>query len=392
MKMTEKINQKIDQIFPELVKLRREIHQHPELSWKEFETTDRVENFLQTHGYSKFTRPLETGLICDLVNYPHAETLAIRADLDALPISDAKKVEYRSRKSGVSHACGHDVHTAIVCGIAAVLKSVPRRFPANLRFIFQPAEEPIPTGAPKMVEKGALNGVKVMWGMHVEPVLPVGTISLTKGWVNAQSIRLKWEIKGRGGHSARPHQTADPLWAGTSLVQQCYQSAYRQWSRPDFPVILSFTKFSSGNAYNAIPDTAVLEGTLRLTSAEKRDEILDQIKAINRTIQAVNGVKIKFIALLGSPPVVNDAGVVEKLDEKLQKSRYSDLRVLRDFRSMGGDDFGYYSAIVPSAMVRFGVGQGKNPPGLHTGMFDVPEEVIKIALRFFVEQVLEWNT
>jgi amidohydrolase len=390
MKSSSFLKKTIDGIYPELVALRREMHQFPELAWQEVETTKRVERFLRDQNFTSFRYPLETGLICDLIRKENTETVAFRADLDALPIQDEKKVPYRSKNSGVCHACGHDVHTAIVCGIAGVLNSIQETLPVNVRFVFQPAEEPIPTGAPKMIEKGALKGVDTIWGLHIEPNLPLGTVSLTSGWVNAQCNRLKWEILGKGGHSARPHQAIDPLWAGIQLIQQMYQTAYHHWSEPDYPLVMSFTKFESGSAYNAIPDTALLEGTLRLTKQEKWADILDQLKKINRSIETSTAVKIKFDKFMGAPPVVNDPILISKFLE-ITKKEISDVMYQSDFRSLGGDDFGYYSTIIPAAMIRFGVGQSENPPGLHTGLFDVNEEVIKIGVRFFVLQLLNWH-
>jgi len=378
-------------IFPKLVELRRNLHMFPELAWKEHRTTEKIVQFLEGMGFTDIQKPLETGLYSDLIQSPDLNMVALRADIDALPIADEKDVAYRSRHDGVCHACGHDVHTAVVCGVAAVLSHLKANLPVNVRFLFQPAEEPIPTGAPKFIEKGVLEGVNEVWGLHMEPALPLGTVNLTEGWVNAQNVRLKWEIQGKGGHSARPHQAIDPLWAGVRLVDQAYQLAYRQWTQPEFPVILSFTRFHSGTAYNALPDSSILEGTLRLTDPGSREEYLNQLRELNISLERTTGVQIRFTTLNGAPPVVNDTGIIRRFLHNMTELQKYGMVVEQNFRSMGGDDFGYYGEQLPTAMVRFGVREGKNWPQLHSGKFDVPEKVIEIAVRFFVWQILSWR-
>jgi len=308
-------------IFPKLVELRRNLHMFPELAWKEHRTTEKIVQFLEGM----------TGLYSDLIQSPDLNMVALRADIDALPIADEKDVAYRSRHDGVCHACGHDVHTAVVCGVAAVLSHLKANLPVNVRFLFQPAEEPIPTGAPKFIEKGVLEGVNEVWGLHMEPALPLGTVNLTEGWVNAQNVRLKWEIQGKGGHSARPHQAIDPLWAGVRLVDQAYQLAYRQWTQPEFPVILSFTRFHSGN----------------------------QLRELNISLERTTGVQIRFTTLNGAPPVVNDTGIIRRFLHNMTELQKYGMVVEQNFRSMGGDDFGYYGEQLPTAMVRFGVREGR---------------------------------
>ena len=381
----------LQQLLPQLIEFRRDLHRHPELGWEEFRTTGKIESFLSAFPNLQLRKPMETGLVADLPGQSERPRVLLRADIDALPLVDEKKVPYRSVTVGVCHACGHDVHTTVVLGTAAILARMAGELPVPLRFVFQPAEEPIPSGAPRMIEQGILEGVQNALGLHVEPSLPVGTVSLTPGWVNAQSIRLDWTLRGSGGHSARPHLAADPLWAGTELVQQVYQLAYRKWNRSDFPVVVTFTRFQSGEAYNAIPKSAELVATLRLTDEQVREGILADLEEIQRRIRKTTGVRFRRRTLVGAPPVHNHPGLVRRLQQRLAGWKDQSFRLTDSMRSMGGDDFGWYARAVPSVMVRFGAATARGAAALHTGNFDVPEEVIPLAVRFFVRQLLQWE-
>ncbi len=385
------IEQYLNNIIPEVLNLRRELHRSPELAWQEIATTDRITQFLQKHNYANIQKPLTTGLFVDKIADPSQQLIALRADIDALPIQDEKKVDYHSRIPGVSHACGHDAHISVVCGVAAVVNAMGRKLPVNLRFIFQPAEEPIPSGAPRMIEGGALEGVHNALGLHVDPTFPIGTVGLTSGWVNAQSVKLSWKIIGSGGHSARPYQASDPLWAATQLVNMVYEISGRRWSRPEYPSVITFTRFHSGEAYNAIAENAELMATLRLTDTERLRSVVAELEDLHRFLEKRHGVRIQFEHLAGSPPVLNDKRVIDKLSKGLEHFQPNIFNVEQGYRSMGGDDFGWYSKMIPSAMIRFGI-SGKNPaPALHTGTFDVPDKAIKLAVLFFVYQLFLWK-
>jgi len=319
-------------------------------------------------------------------------TVALRADIDALPVPDEKDVPYRSQNEGICHACGHDVHTAVMCGVAALLNRLETPLPVNVRFLFQPAEEPIPSGAPRFIEAGVLEGVDSIWGLHMEPSLPLGTVGLTRGWVNAQSIRLEWKLRGSGGHSARPHLTANPITAGAALLMQASQQATSEWNQPDKPVVLAFTRFISGESYNVIPKEAAITATLRITDPEAKAPLLEKLASLTRHIAGGSEVEAEFTYHAGAPPVINHPDIVGKFIRNLEQSGLGEFRIERNFRSMGGDDFGWYAQALPAALVRFGIAsEGKEAPGLHTGKFDVLEEVIKLAVLFFVIQVLNWG-
>lgn len=386
------IRNRIENLLPELILLRRHLHQTPELGWQEYKTTEKIWTFLKEKGIKKLVRPLKTGVVAEIINNPKAAFIGIRADIDALPIQDEKTVEYHSQIDGVSHACGHDIHTAILCGIAATMRYYQNRIPFNLRFIFQPAEEPIPSGAPKLIESGVLDNIKTMWALHVEPALQLGLIGLTAGWVNAQSIKLEWEIQGISGHSARPHLARNPINAGIRLVEKIIKYVEERKSDTQYPTVLAFTNFKSrGEAYNAIPDKVVIGATLRLTDTTLKDNFLWELESINRTVETENGVKLNFNFIAGSPPVLNDSAVIDKFHCNLQQLNIPDFQLVNHQRSMGGDDFGWYSQKVPSALVRFGVGLNNQSPAVHTGLFDAPDGVIPLAILFFLSQIFLWE-
>jgi amidohydrolase len=388
----EKLSKIIDEVYPGLVSLRRSLHQEPEIGFQEFQTTQKIIRLLNSLGRMEITQPLSTGLVANLRFSEHLPWIAIRADIDALELTDLKQVSYCSQRPGICHACGHDVHTAILCGIAAVLLREEWQVPVNVRLIFQPAEEPIPSGAPLMIEKGVLDEIQTVWSMHVEPLLPLGTVGLSAGWVSAQSNKLEWKLIGKSAHSAHPHLGYNPILAGQRIIQLLQETSAELWHTPDYPVVLVFTQFRAENiAYNTIPEKAYLAATLRITNLAEWEKYFSDISRINSRCKAETGVNVLFTANRGSPPVFNDVKIVQRFRQNLILSESLDF-VLEDvYRSMGGDDFGWFCQHVPAAMVRFGISQGETAPALHTGMFDVPESIISTAVLFFLYQIFLWS-
>jgi len=388
----QKLKKIIDHVFPDLVSLRRSLHQEPEAGFQEYKTTEKIIHFLQSLGGLEISRPLPTGVVTNLQFRDHLPWIAIRADIDALELDDLKQVSYRSQRPGICHACGHDVHTTVLCGIAAVLLKEKWPIPVNVRLIFQPAEEPVPSGAPLMIEKGVLQNIQTIWSLHVEPMLPLGTVGLTAGWVNAQSNKLEWELIGKSAHSARPQLGSNPILAGQKIIHLLQEASERQWISPEFPVVLTFTQFQTENvAYNVIPAWAKLGATLRITEPENWETYLEEVRRINALIEIETGVKIHLQVHQGSPPVYNDHKIIQRFLQNLTVTKAVDVLPEDDYRSMGGDDFGWYSQHTPAAMVRFGTSQGNVTPALHTGMFDVPETIIQTAILFFLGQIFLWS-
>ena len=377
----------VDGVFERIIEFRKDLHRHPELSWQEFRTTQKIKEMLQEFGVAKISAPLETGLIADFVFDPAAPFILLRADIDALPLRDEKKAPYRSQNPGVCHACAHDAHTAVMLGTALVLQKQKISLPFNLRFVFQPAEEPIPSGAPKMIEAGALENVCYALGLHMEPRLPLGSIALTPGWVNMQSIRLDLILSGPGGHSARPHESADLIWIASRIVQDGYQMVYRGINLLDSAVILTFTEIEARRGYNVIPNKLTLTGTLRLSDPQKKDIFLNRFKKRLKQLENETGCKILFEYREGAPAIYNEPQFIKRLQQNLQEDFWLPAQLVTDFRTPGGDDFSYYCQEIAGAMVRFGVRTVNMTSSLHEGSFDVHPEAIRLAIAFFLHEI-----
>jgi amidohydrolase len=379
----------LDDLLKELIKLRHSLHSEPELGWQEYETTEKIIKFLKKYNYQQFSRPLETGLIVDYHSNKNLPFIAFRADIDALPIQDEKNVTYSSQNKGVCHACGHDFHITVACGLAALLKKLEHAFlNNNVRFIFQPAEEPIPSGASQLVKKNVLKNIIEMWAMHLEPNLPLNTISLTSGFVNYQTIRMSWEITGKGGHSARPNLTVNPIKSSIKIIQRTEDYFNTQFSSQDNKVIFAFTQLHCGTSFNVISNNGLITATLRLTEKKILESILNYIKEINESIVNEDGVKIEFESIPGAPPVDNNAQIIERFRKNITLYNPVNFKIKTDFRSTGGDDFGWYSDKISAALIRFGISKNKGTVGLHEGRFDAPDEIIKKAIMFFLIQLI----
>lgn len=388
--MSKKIDTGIEELYPALKAFREDLHQHPELSWQEFRTTEKIEEILRDNGLNHFKRPLETGGYIDFIYEKESPFLLFRADIDALPIQDRKLKPYSSKNSGVLHACGHDMHTTIIMGLALLIHRLRADLPFNLRFVFQPAEEVIPNGAEKMLNVGILDNVKYAFGLHVEPRLKFGVVSLTPGWVNMQSVRIDLELTGSGGHSAYPHKCPDLIWIASRIVQSSYQIVYREIDILKTPAVLSFTQIQAGEGNNIFPSNLHLAGTFRNADSETKNNFFDKLRRLTDGIAHETGATIKMSLYEGAPPVMNDPDLIQKLQVGV-KSFDETIEIVTDFRSPGGDDFGSYCQQVPSALIRFGFSKEGYTSLLHTNTFDVPPELIKSAVTFLSQQVLNFK-
>lgn len=386
--MGDSILQLVEEQFQALWSFRTDLRRHPELSWKETRTTGRIEQMLSAAGIEGFQHPLETGGFVDLIFREGAPFVLLRADIDALPLQDEISAPYRSENPGVCHACGHDLHTAIVVGSALVLKKLPEHPNLNLRLVFQPAEEPIPSGAPQMIRAGVLQNVKWALGMHMEPRLAAGTVCITPGWVNMQSIRLDLTVQGKGGHSARPGETADLLWLASRIIQDSYQMIYREVNLLDSLVMLTFTEIQAGRGYNLIPDLLKLTGTLRLSDPAKKNLLLRKLREYLAYLQSESGAAIELKTAEGAPAIYNDPQLCRRLQDNMSTFPLEGVSLNSDFRTPGGDDFSHYLQKVPGAMIRIGVHASQFTAGLHEGKFDAPPQALKIGVAFFVHQLL----
>ncbi|WP_058045938.1 amidohydrolase [Streptomyces roseifaciens] len=377
----------------ELIAFRRDLHMHPELGNREFRTTAAVKARLQRAGLSPRTLSTGTGLFCDVGREPGVPAqpmLALRADLDALPIPDTKTVPYRSTVPRMAHACGHDVHTTAVLGAGLVLADLAEQglLPNPVRLIFQPAEEVLPGGALDAIECGALDGVGKIIAVHCDPKVEVGRIGLRVGPITSACDRLEVTLAGPGGHTARPHFTTDLVTAAARIAIDVPAVLAR---RVDARSGLSLTwgRMETGHAPNVIPQHAELSGTVRCLDLHAWRDAPDLVHAAIDEVAALHRAKSEINYVRGVPPVVNDAEVAGLL-RRAMAARRGPASVEDTEQSLGGEDFSWYLEHVPGAMARLGV----RPVGdttrrdLHCGDFDVDEGSITAGVELFTAAAL----
>ncbi|MFJ5776834.1 amidohydrolase [Streptomyces sp. NPDC093094] len=381
----------------ELVAFRRDLHMHPELGNQEFRTTAAIKERLRKAGLEPRVLAVGTGLICDIgvdeggVRGDGPGMLALRADIDALPIPDAKaECPYRSTVPDRAHACGHDVHTTVVLGAGLVLADLHRRglLPRPVRLIFQPAEEVLPGGAADAIECGALEGVERILAVHCDPRVDAGRIGLRRGAITSACDRLEISLDGPGGHTARPHLTTDLVTAAARVVTDVPAIVAR---RVDTRAGLAVTwgRIESGHAPNVIPQHAELSGTVRCLDLDAWRQAPDIVVAAIDEVANLHRAKSEINYVRGVPPVVNDPVVTELLRDAMIARRGADS-VEGTEQSLGGEDFSWYLEHVPGAMARLGV----RTPGertvrdLHQGDFDVDESAITVGVELFTAAAL----
>ncbi|MFE1826772.1 amidohydrolase [Streptomyces yangpuensis] len=381
-----------DHLRTELIAFRRDLHMHPELGHQEFRTTAAIKARLEKAGLRPRVLKSGTGLICDVGTWDGGRPmLALRADIDALPIPDTKThVAYRSTFPDRAHACGHDVHTTVVLGAGLVLAELDRQglLPRPVRLLFQPAEEVLPGGATDAIESGVLDGVGRIVAVHCDPRVDAGRIGLRPGPITSACDRLEVTLTGSGGHTARPHLTTDLVTAAARVaVDAPALLARRMDARSGMSV--TWGRIEAGHACNVIPMHAELSGTVRCLDLAAWHEAPDMIHAAIDEIATMHGAKFEINHVRGVPPVVNDPVITELLREAMG-ARCGAESVEDTEQSLGGEDFSWYLEHVPGAMARLGV----RAPGdtakrdLHRGDFDVDEDAIAVGVEFFTAAAL----
>ncbi|MGW4896293.1 amidohydrolase [Kitasatospora sp. NPDC004240] len=382
----------------ELIAFRRDLHRHPELGRQEFRTTGLLRDRLEAAGLTPRVLPGGTGLIVDIVPPGTPEGtgfLAFRADIDALPIDDAKTdVPYRSTVPGRAHACGHDVHTSVVLGTGLVLAEAARsgELRRPVRLFFQPAEEVMPGGALDTIKAGGMDGVERIFAVHCDPKVEVGRIGLRTGAITSACDRLVLHLDGPGGHTARPHLTTDLVTAIARLAAELPAALARRMD-PRWGVSLVWGRIAAGSAPNVIPQHAELEGTVRCLELEGWREAPDLLHELTSKLAEVHRAKWTIDYHRGVPPVVNEAVSVALLEAAMTARFGQDGRtVVEDTeQSLGGEDFSWYLEHAPGALARLGV----RVPGdtavrdLHQGRFDVDERAIAVGVELFTALALD---
>ncbi|WP_347942055.1 amidohydrolase [Peribacillus simplex] len=390
--MLKNLFSRLQEVYPELVKFRRDLHMYPELSFHEVNTPKKIADVLTNLGLEVRTEVGGRGVVGILRGGKPGKTVALRADFDALPISDEKDVEYKSRISGVMHACGHDVHTAALIGVSKVLSEVKDELEGNVVFIHQFAEEVIPGGAKPMIEDGCLDGVDVIYGAHVSSILPIGMVAVGEGYIMAAGDTFEIEIYGKGGHGAAPHLTVDPIVVGSQLVLNLQQIVSRRVD-PSKTVVVSVGSFQSGQASNVIPDTAKITGTVRTFEESVQDLIEKAIGQIATSTCEAAGATVKFKYERGYPNLWNHPDETIKAD-KLAKNLLGEEKVIQIplYTLTGMEDFAFYLQKVPGTFFYVG---GANPAmnaiyPHHHPKFDVDEESILYIGKMFIALVFNY--
>jgi amidohydrolase len=374
----------IDKREDELVDLRRDLHAHPELSWQERRSTDLVGHHLEEAGW-RLTRTDESGLIADLGD-PRGDgdgsRVALRADLDALPVDDLTDDPWRSRVAGVAHACGHDVHTTALLGAGLALAEVHAagRLPGRVRLLFQPAEEVMPGGATRMIELGALDDVSRIFCLHCDPTIDVGQVGLREGPITGAADALQIALSGRGGHTSRPHLTEDLTFALGKIVTELPAVLSRRLD-PRAGVSVVWGRLEAGRALNVIPDVGSLAGTVRMLDAVARRDMEEQIRTHVAEIVAPYGVHAEVDYRRGVPPVVNDAAAVALMGRAVDQVLGTGGRALTS-QSLGGEDFAWYLTRASGAMGRLGTREPGGPTyDIHQGNLRVDERATALGAK-----------
>lgn len=388
MALHEQISRVIEAVTDDLIDLRRELHAYPELSWNEVRTTDAVATWLDKLGVNYERSATGTGIVAH-IGQSTGPIVALRADLDALPIVDTTAEPWRSQNTGIAHACGHDVHVAALLGAATALAELDRTgdLPVPVRLIFQPAEEVMPGGALKLIDAGVLKDVSRIFALHCDPSLDVGLVGLREGPITGASDHLHVVLSGRGGHTSRPHLTEDLTFALGTLLTQLPAILSRRFD-PRAGVSMVWGSISAGNAPNVIPSTGELSGTLRMLDSGAWHEAESLVRTVIDSVVKPFGVEADVAYTRGVPPVVNDFAVTQRYREAVTAALGAN-GVANTQQSLGGEDFAWYVESVPGAMARLGTRTPDGPTyDLHQGNLRVDERAIAIGAKILANAVL----
>ena len=384
------LTQLADQYNDELIKIRRYLHMHPELSFQEEKTPAYIADYLRSLGIEVETGVGGRGVVGRIIKDPALPTLAIRADFDALPIQDEKEVPYRSTVPGVMHACGHDAHTAVLLITAKILSQHQDEIPGNLVFIHQHAEEVDPGGAIQMIADDCLRGVDAIIGQHVSSSLPVGQIGYKVGTVTGIPDDFWITLQGRGGHAAHPDTTIDPVAAAIRLCNDLQYIVSRK-TKPTAPAVLSITMLNAGEQNNVIPDTAFIGGTIRTFEAETQNIMYQELKNCLEGLVTTTGITYDLKYLKGYPPVVNTEKEMMLIVEAAKKIE-SVTELVELEPSLGGEDFSYYLQRVPGAFYYTGTRNENFKADFphHHPKFDIDEKGMLNAVKVFLQSVEDY--
>ena len=382
MSLREKVKLLAKENLAEIIEIRRHLHSNPELSFQEHKTSEFVFNKLSEYGLDVERGIADTGLVAMVNGHePNQKVIALRADMDALPIVEANEVPYRSKNPGVMHACGHDAHTASLLGAAKILKEISSELSGSVKLIFQPGEEKFPGGASLMIKEGVLQNPApvAITGQHVMPFIPAGKVGFREGMYMASADEIYVTVKGKGGHAAMPEHNIDPILISSHIIIALQQIVSRN-ANPKVPSVLSFGKIIGEGATNVIPNEVKLEGTFRTMDEEWRDAAHKKMKKMAEAIAEGMGGSCDFTILKGYPYLKNNPELTKKLrgyaEDYLGQENVLDLD-----KWMAAEDFSYYSQEIDACFYRLGTRNEEKGivSSVHTPTFDIDESALEIG-------------
>ena len=390
----DQLKAEVDELVPDLIAMRRDLHEHPELAFEEVRTAGMIAQRLRSLGLEVQMGVAKTGVIGLLrggASQPGAKTIAIRADIDALPIHELNEIDYRSQVDGKMHACGHDGHTAIAVAVATLLSKRRAELNGNVKFLFQPAEERL-SGAKPMLEEGAMEGVDGILGLHLASVYPLGRVGVRAGTVYASADRFVFTVHGKGGHAAMPHEAVDPIVIAAHIMTALQTLISRETS-PFSPAVVTIGTVTAGTAFNIIPEMAVLQGTLRAFSQEHRATLLRRMQEVTNGIASAMGGSCQVELFDGCPPCTNDAAmtaVVHKAAAASVGEQAVDSG--EDVMRTASDDMAYFLTAAPGCYFVVGA-HNKEKGGAyphHHPRFTIDEGALPVGVEVLTRAALEF--
>jgi amidohydrolase len=394
MPESDRLKSDIDELVPGMVAMRRDLHEHPELAFEEVRTSSIVAQRLQTMGLEVQTGIAKTGVVGLLrggASKPGAKTIAIRADMDALPIHELNEMDYRSTIDGKMHACGHDGHTSILLAVADILHKRRAELSGNVKFVFQPAEERI-GGAEPMIKEGAMQGVDGIIGLHLISDYPLGRVGVRAGPIFASADRFILTVKGKGGHAAMPETTVDPIVISAYIVTALQTLISRETS-PFSPAVITIGIIQAGTAFNIIPESAEMHGTMRAFSAQHRSKLARRISEIAQGIATAMGGSCEIEVIDGCPPCVNDSTVTEIVhNAAVATVGEKEVDNSEEVMTTGSDDMACFLQAVPGCYFIVGAKneqKGANYPHHHP-RFNIDEDALPIGVEVLSRAAMDF--
>lgn len=383
MSLKEKIREQSKELLQDIIAIRRHLHAHPELSFQEFETSKYICSVLEKWNIPYTTGWVKTGIVALIKGKnPDKKCIALRADIDALPILEVEGRTYGSKNTGVMHACGHDVHTASLLGAAKILNDLKEEFEGSIKLIFQPGEELLPGGASLMIKEGVLKNpdAKSIFGQHVFPSLEAGKVGFKKGMYMASTDELYFTVIGKGGHAAMPKDYNNPIFIAVEILKQLH-TFFMEKKINDVPTVIAFGKFVANGATNVIPEKVSIEGTFRTMNEAWRKEAHEKITEIATTVAKQMQGKCEVEIRKGYPFLSNNEALTEEVIKSAKDFLGDDNVIDLDLR-MTAEDFAFYSQEIPACFYRLGTADFEKgiSAGVHTPQFDIDEKALETGM------------